>query len=334
MKAMIMAALGSPEVLQARELAVPELPDASHCLVRVHAAGVNPLDCRIRRLNPYHPNHFPAVLGCDGAGVVERAGSACKRFKAGDEVYFFNAGLGGKEGGSYAQFTTVHADYLARKPKNASMQESAALPLVFITVWEALVNRGALEPRQRILIHGGAGGVGHIAIQLARFLRARVSTTVSSSEKARFVQSLGAEHVIDYTQEDFVAAAKAWSDGEGVDMVLDAVGGATFLRSFEAVRIFGRVITLLATPIDMAHANTARARNLIIGYEGMAAPMALGNHRARLAQTRILEQGARLFEQGKLKVHISDTLPLARAAQAHTLIEAGHTQGKIVLEID
>jgi NADPH2:quinone reductase len=157
---------------------------------------------------------------------------------------------------------------------------------------------------------------------------------VSSSEKARFVQSLGAEHVIDYTQEDFVAAAKAWSDGEGVDIVLDAVGGATFLRSFEAVRIFGRVITLLATPIDMAHANKARARNLIIGYEGMAAPMALGNHRARLAQTRILEQGARLFEQGKLKVHISDTLPLERAAQAHTLIEAGHTQGKIVLEID
>jgi len=334
MKAMVMTALGSPEVLQARELAIPALPSAAHCLVRVHAAGVNPLDCRIRRLNPYHPNYYPAVLGCDGAGIIERAGTACKCFRVGDEVYFFNAGLGGKEGGSYAQFTTVHADFLARKPKNASMLEAAALPLALITVWEALVNRGALEPRQRILIHGGAGGVGHIAIQLARFLRAQVSTTVSSSEKARFVQSLGAKHVIDYTQEDFVAAAKAWSDGEGVDIVLDSVGGATFLRSFEAVRIFGRVITLLATPIDMAHANKARARNLIIGYEGMAAPMALGNQRARRAQTRILEQGTRLFEQGKLRVLISDTLPLARAAQAHTLVEAGHTQGKIVLEID
>jgi len=154
-----------------------------------------------------------------------------------------------------------------------------ALPLVLITVWEALVNRGAIEARHRVLIHAGAGGVGHIAIQLARFLRAKVATTVSSSEKAKFAQSLGAERVIDYTQEEFVAAAKAWTDGEGVDIVLDSVGGETFLRSFEAVRIFGRIITLLATPIDMGHANKARVRNLLIGYEGMAAPMALGNHR-------------------------------------------------------
>ena len=334
MRAMVMTALGTPAVLQEREIPIPALPDASHCLVRLHAAGVNPLDCRIRRLNAYHPDYFPAVLGCDGAGVVEQAGSACMRFKAGDEVYFFNGGLGGAQSGTYAQYTTVHESYLASKPALATMQQAAALPLILITAWEALVLRAAIGPRQCLLIHGGAGGVGHVAIQLATFLRARIATTVSSDEKTRFVESLGAHRVINYRSDDFVAAARAWTDGEGVDVVLDTVGGLTFLRSIEAIRLYGSLITLLATPIDTAHANKARARNLTVGYEGMAAPMAARNHRARLTQTRILEQGARLFDQGKLRVTISESLPLEHAAQAHALIEEGHTQGKIVLEIE
>lgn len=333
MKAIVMTATGNPDVLQARDLPVPELPDESHCLVRLHAAGVNPLDCRVRRLHMYYPNHLPAVLGCDGAGTVERVGAACKRIKPGNEVMFFNGGLGGSSGGTYAEYAVVHEAYLAPKPGNLSMQEAAALPLVLITAWEALVFRGAIEPGQRVLIHAGAGGVGHVAVQLARFLRARVAATVSSQEKVEFVLSLGAERAIDYQQEDFVEATKAWSEGYGADIVLDTIGGATFLRSLDAARIYGRVITLLSTPIDLAHANKARARNLVIGYEGMAAPSVAGNHRARLAQTRILEQGARLVEKGRLKVVVSDVLPLARAAEAHALIEEGHTQGKIVLAI-
>jgi NADPH:quinone reductase len=334
MKAIVMTAAGNPDVLHARELPTPELPDESHCLVRLSAAGVNPLDCRVRRLNMYHPNHFPSVLGCDGAGTVERVGSACSRIRAGNEVFFFNGGLGGPQGGTYAQYAVVHEAYLAPKPGNISMQEAAALPLVLITAWESLVYRGAIEPGHRVLIHGGAGGVGHIAVQLARFLRARVAATVSGKEKADFVRSLGAERTIDYKQEDFVAAAKAWTDGDGVDIVLDSIGGETFLRAFDAARIYGRVITLLSTPIDLAHANKARARNLIIGYEGMAAPSAIGNHRARVAQTRILEQGTKLIEHGRIKVTVSDALPLERAAEAHALIEQGHVQGKIVLTID
>jgi len=334
MKAIVMTAAGNPDVLQMRDLPVPALPDESHCLVKLSAAGVNPLDCRVRRLNMYHPNHFPAVLGCDGAGTVERVGSACKRIKAGNEVIFFNGGLGGPVGGTYAQYAVVHEAYLAPKPGNLGMQEAAALPLVLITAWEALVFRGAIEPGHRVLIHAGAGGVGHIAVQLARFLRARVAATVSSKEKAEFVQSLGAELAIDYKQENVVAATRAWTDGEGADIVLDSVGGTTFLQSIDAARIYGRVITLLSTPIDLAHANKARARNLIIGYEGMAAPTALGNHRARLAQTRILEQGVRLVEQGRLRIVVSDILPLERAAEAHTMIEDGHTQGKIVLTLE
>ena len=334
MKAMVMTALGAPEVLQEREIPIPALPDPSHCLVRVHASGVNPLDCRIRRLNIYHPDYFPAVLGCDGAGIVEQAGSACTRFRAGDPVYFLNGGLGGPQGGTYAQYTTVHESYLASKPALATMSEAAALPLVLITAWEALVLRAMIEPRERVLIHGGAGGVGHVAIQLARFLRARVSATIGSAEKSRFVEALGAECAIDYRSEDFVAVTRAWTEGEGADVVLDTVGGETFLRSIDALRLYGRLITLLATPVDTKHANQARARNLTIGYEGMIAPVATGNHRARLAQTRILEQGARLFDQGKLRVTVSESFPLERAAQAHALLEEGHTLGKIVLEID
>jgi len=333
MKAIVMTAVGNPEVLQAREIPIPDLPDESHCLVRLAAASVNPLDCRIRRLNMFHPNYFPAVLGCDGAGVIERAGSECTRFKPGDEVYFFNGGLGGTQGGTYAQYTVVHEAYLARKPAGMTMHEAAALPLVLITAWEALVFRAEIEPGQRVLVHGGAGGVGHIAVQLARFLRARVAATVGSDDKAAFVRSLGAELTIDYTQQNFVAEIKTWTEREGADVVLDTVGGETFLRSIDALRIYGRLITLLSTPIDLAHVNKARGRNLLIGYEGMVSPAAMGNHRARLAQTRILEQGARLVEQGKLEVTVSEVLPLERASDAHEQLETGHTQGKIVLEI-
>jgi NADPH2:quinone reductase len=295
---------------------------------------VNPIDCRIRRLHMFHPNHFPAVLGFDGAGVVEKVGSACTRFAAGDAVYFFNGGLGGPVGGTYAQYAVVNEAYLARKPQHASMLEAAALPLALITAWEALVFRAGLEPGQRVLVHGGAGGVGHIAIQLARHLRARVAATVGNDEKAHFVRGLGAELVIDYTQQDFVAQAREWTAREGVDVVLDTVGGDTFLRSIDAVRIYGRLITLLSTPIDLAHANKARGRNLLIGYEGMVTPAATNHHRARLAQTRILEQGARLVDQGKLRVTLGDVLPLDRAADAHAQVETGHTLGKVVLEID
>jgi NADPH2:quinone reductase len=334
MKAIVMAATGGPGVLQLRELPAPALADDAYCLIRLAAAGVNPLDCRIRRQQPYYPHHFPAILGCDGAGIVERAGPACRRFKPGDAVYFFNGGLGGPQAGTYAQYAAVREDYIARKPANVSMQEAAALPLVLITAWEALVNRGGIEPGQRVLVHAGAGGVGHIAVQLARFLRARVAATVSTAEKAALVRELGAECTIAYLEQDFVTAARDWSEQEGVDLVLDSIGGDTFLRSIAAVRIYGRLVSLLATPLDLPHANRARAVNLTLGYVAMAAPSIGGNHRARLAQTRILEQGTRLVEQGKIRPVVSDVYPLERAADAHAAIETGHVHGKIVLDLE
>ena len=332
MKAILMNAPGAPEVLTPADVPMPDLAGPLDVRVKLHAAGVNPIDTKVRKANMYYPDRLPSILGCDGAGVVEAVGSSVTRVRTGDEVFFFNNGLGGAPG-NYAEYAVVHEDYLALKPRNLSMVEAAAVPLALITAWEALIKRGNLKEGQTALIHAGAGGVGHIAIQLARYLKARVATTISSEEKAAFVQSLGAELAIDYRRNDFVDTALEWTKGLGVNLALDTVGGETFCKSFSAIRLYGRIVSLLSTACDAKQLNTARLRNLSIGYVQMAAPLYFGLHPARVVQTGILEQGSRLFEQGILKVHVSRTLPLVEAAEAHRLIEAGHTLGKIVLKI-
>jgi NADPH2:quinone reductase len=333
MKAMLMTAPGGPEVLQLAEIPTPGLASPNHMLVRLRAAGINPLDTKVRKLHMFYPNNLPAVLGCDGAGVVETAGSGVTRFKSGDEVYFFNNGLG-SDPGSYAEYAMIHEDYAARKPRNLSMAEAAAAPLVLITAWEALVDRMVLKAGEMVLIHAGAGGVGHIAVQLARHLGARVAATVSGPEKAEFVRKLGAELVIDYRKQGFVEETLSWTNGRGAEVVFDTVGGATFCESFAAVRLYGRIATLLSTACELPQINKARLRNIVIGYVQMTAPLYLGYHEGRCAQTRTLEHGARLLEEGKLKVTVSEVLPLKDAANAHRIVEDGHVTGKIVLQID
>lgn len=175
--------------------------------------------------------------------------------------------------------------------------------------------------------------MGHVAIQLGRYFGARIAPTISSAQKAELVRSLGAERAIDYRREDFVDAALEWTNGQGADLIMDTVGGETFCDSFAATRLYGRIVSLLSTSCDTAHINTARQRNLSIGYVQITSPMYFGLHKERLAQTRILEQGAKLIEQGLLKVHVGLVLPLEEAAEAHRLIEAGHAAGKIVLRI-
>lgn len=332
MRAVLMNAPGEPDVLVAADVPVPTLTTPYDVLVKLHAAGVNPIDTKVRKLNMYYPNKLPSILGCDGAGVVEAVGGSVTRVRTGDEVFFFNNGLGGAPG-TYAEYTVVQEDYLASKPGNLTMLEAAGIPLALITAWEALVNRGDLRDGQSTLIHAGAGGVGHIAIQLARYFNARIATTISNSRKAEFVQSLGAELAIDYNKHDFVEAALNWTDGLGVRLVLDTIGGETFCKSFAATRLYGRVVTLLSTTCDTQHINTARLRNLCIGYVQMAAPLYFNLHAPRILQTRILARGAKLFEQSILKAHIGLALPLEKAAEAHRLIEGGHTTGKIVLQI-
>lgn len=323
---------GEPDVLQLRELPDPNLYGPADVLVRVKAAGVNPVDTKVRRSHMYYPGNLPAVLGCDAAGVVERVGPSVRRFRPGDEVFYFNNGLGGAPG-NYAQYAVVHEDFLAHKPRNLSMAEAAALPLVFITAWESLVDRAALKHEHSVLIHAGAGGVGHVAVQLAHALGAYVATTVSSAEKADLVRSLGAGLAINYRESSFVEAVLDWTEGVGVRVVLDTVGGRTYCQSFSATRIYGRVVSILSTACDIEAINVARLRNLTLGYVQMTAPLYLGLHAARRHQTRMLEQARRLAEEGNLKPLVNRVLPLEGAAEAHRLIEEGHVSGKVVLDI-
>ncbi len=333
MHAILMTRPGAPEVLEARELPLPELPSPHHVRVRLHAADINPVDTKLRKGGTYYPDRLPTVLGCDGAGVVEATGSAVTRFRAGDAVYFFHGGIGG-EPGNYAQYNVVHEDHLARMPENLSFTEAAAVPLVLITAWEALYDRARLQAGEHVLIHAAAGGVGHVAVQLAKLHGAHVAATASGATKADFVRALGAERIIDYKSEDFVKAALDWTNGAGVDTTFDTVGGETFCRSFAATKVYGNVVTLLQTTCDDKAMKLARLRNQAIHYELMLTPLHLGLADARRAQTRILEEGARLIEQGKLKVRVSQEFPLVQAVEAHRLIEAGHSTGKIVLRIE
>jgi NADPH2:quinone reductase len=332
-----MTAAGSAHVLELHDVEKPALPSPHHLRVKLAAAGVNPLDTKLRAKPIYYPDASPAILGCDGAGTVEAIGNAVTRFKVGDSIYFNNGGLGGIQGdepGCYAEYTTVHEEYCAAIPANLSLQDSAALPLVLITAWEALVDRVNLQAGQTILIHGAAGGVGHIAVQLAHHLGAHIAATVGDDKKDTLVQGLDADKTIAYKEQDFVHEALAWTNGQGVDAVLDTVGGVTFLRSLNAVRIGGKVVTLLGTPMSIEDVQVARKRNLSICYELMLTPQAMKLHDERIRQRKILEQCAQLIEAGELGVLVSFALPLAEAQHAHRMIEQGGVMGKIILTIE
>ncbi|MDO8293285.1 MAG: zinc-dependent alcohol dehydrogenase family protein [Gallionella sp.] len=330
MQAILMTAAGNADVLQLRDITKPGLPSPHHLLVRLAAAGVNPVDTKLRAKPAYYPDKLPAILGCDGAGIVEETGSAVTRFRPGDAVYFCNGGIG-DEPGCYAEYTALHEEYCAAKPANLSLEESAALPLALLAAWESLVERANLQAGQTILIHAAAGGVGHIAVQLAHHLGAHIAVTVSGDKKAGLTHGLGAEKIIRYKEQDFVRETLDWTGGKGADVVFDTVGGETFLRSLNAVRIGGKLASLLATPLAAADVQLARLRNLSLCFELMLTPQVLKLHDERIRQRRILEQGAQLVEAGKLGVLVSHKLPLKNAAEAHRLIEAGSMTGKIIL---
>lgn len=325
MKAMLMTKAAGPLVFSEVQKPVPGPRDI---LVRLHAAGVNPVDAKLHKRGTYYPENLPCILGLDGAGIVESAGPLVERFKPGDEVFFLEGGIGGVPG-NYAEYAAVHEDFAALKPAAISMAEAAAIPLVFITAWESLFDRACLAPKQAALIHGGAGGVGHVAIQIAKYYGAKVAATVSGNEKADFVKSLGADLVINYREKDFVSEVLEWSGG--ADVVLDTVGGETFYKSFGAARIYGRIVTLLEPQCDSM--KEARNKNLCIGFELMLAPMLYGLHDHRLNQRAMLEAAVEMIGEGKLNIRVDKVLPLDRANEAHEIMEEGHGFGKIVLEI-
>ena len=332
MKAVLMTAPGAPDLLTLEDAPMPQITKGDEILVRLKAAGVNPVDTKLRSRGTYYPDRLPTILGCDGAGVVEAIGADVNRFKVGDEVYFCNGGIGGHPG-NYAEYAVVNKHFAAAKPKSISFAEAAAAPLVLITAWESLFDCCELEEENSVLIHAGAGGVGHVAIQLAKAAGARVCTTVSSAEKAEFVRGLGADKVVQYKNEDFVKAALEWTDGKGVDLGFDTIGGETLNRTFEAVRFYGDIVTLLQ-PDANTNWKTARMRNQRLSLELMLTPMHQGLFEVQSHHGDILADCAELFESGELKIHVSHTLPLAEAAEAHRLIEKGGMMGKVVLVMD
>lgn len=333
MKAILIQKAGGNDVLEPADVPKPGIDNPDFIRVKLHAAGINPVDFKMRNAGTFFPDKLPAILGCDGAGVVESAGDNVTRFRKGDEVYFFNGGIGGPEQGNYAEYTVIHQDFAARKPSNISMAEAAAVPLVWITAYESLVTRAGLQKGQTVLIHAGAGGVGHMAVQIAKGLGAEIAVTVSSREKAAFAESLGADLAINYHEKDFVKAIQDWTNGMGVDVVYDTVGKETFCHSFGAAKIYGKVVTLLEDICSAIAIKTAKLRNLSIIYELMLTPMHLGMHQERVAQRRMLDEATRRIEAGEVTVKIGRIFPLEQAAKAHQLIEEGHMAGKIVLTI-
>jgi len=330
MRAILMTSTGEPEVLQLAEVAEPEV-GATGIKVQLRAAGVNPIDTKLRRRGVFYADALPAILGCDGAGIVTATGPQARRFRPGDAVWFCHGGLGGAPG-TYAEYTVLDEAEAAPLPAALDFTAAAALPLVLITAWEALFDRARLGSDQTVLIHAGAGGVGHVAIQLARAAGARVATTVSSDEKAALVAGLGAEKIIRYRDCDFVEEVLEWTGGQGVDVVLDSLGGEVFRRSLAAARIYGQVVTLL-DPGSGVNWSEARNRNLGISFTLMLTPMLQDLPAARRHQTDILQRCADLIAQDKLRPLVSTVLPLEQAATAHALLEDGHVQGKIVLTL-
>jgi NADPH:quinone reductase len=308
------------------ELEIPAL-HGNQVLVKIHASGVNPLDTKIRRGEADHAQQpLPAVLGLDMAGVVEEVASGVTSFSPGDEVYGIAGGVGGRQG-TLAEQIAVDADLLAHKPKSLTMRQTAALPLSVITAWEGLVDRANVREGQKVLIHAGAGGVGHIAIQIARAFGAEVFSTVSP-EKAKIVQKFGAVP-IDYTSlsvEDYVAR---FTQGAGFDIVYDTVGGATLDASFRAVKRYtGHVVSILGWGTHSLAPLSFRAAT----YSGVFTLLPLLSGQGLAHHGEILRRAATLADAGKLRPLLTQQrFSTADIEAAYASVTSGLV-GKAVIE--
>ena len=329
MRAVQMTAVGGPEVLRLAEVPEPRVAGDRDVLVRLAAAGINPVDYKLRS-NGTIGGSLPTVLGWDGAGVVEATGPRVTRFRAGDEVFFCDGGFGPTPG-TYQEKRVVDERFLARKPRSLSFVEAAAAPLVTITAWEALIERARVGKDQQVLVQAGAGGVGHMAVQVARLAGARVATTVTPGPKTDLATALGAELCIDYRRADVAAAVRAWTAADGADVVHDTVGGKTFTSSFSLVRPYGDLVSTVESPWEEEAVKVMHDRNLRVSFAWMPAPAVFGWDEHRERQRKILEQAAVKFDAGELRIQVGATFPLERAADAQRALQAGQVIGKAVL---
>lgn len=328
--AAVMTSVGGPEVLQTLEINIPWPRGEEDILVRMKAAGLNPADTFFRALGTYVETEGPIVLGHDGAGVVEAVGSSVTEFEIGDRVCFCNGGIGG-DPGTYCELAVVPQDRLVHIPESVDFHSAAAFPLVAITAWEALAERAGLMKDEYTLIHGGAGGTGQMAVQVARLLGAKVAATVSTQTKADLVSDLGADRLILYKDEDFVIAVADWTAGHGLDVALDNVGPEVMTRTFAAMAAYGRMVTLMGTPADDGDLN-AYNRNLTIHNVMMLTPMWFGLHNHLKRQAAIVRKLIDHLATGQIKMTIAGVYPLSDAAKAHQFLEAGGMSGKVVLD--
>ncbi|PDT91343.1 quinone oxidoreductase [Bradyrhizobium sp. Y36] len=324
MRAAVLEAHNTP--LRLSTISTPEV-GPREVLVRVRASGVNPLDTKIHAGAAAHARHpLPAIPGIDLAGIVERTGREVTRFKPGDEVYGMTGGVGGVQG-SLAEFAAVDADLLALKPANLSMREAAALPLIVITAWEGLIDRAGLKAGQKVLIHGGAGGVGHVAIQIARAFGADVFATGSVSQRPT-VEGLGAVFIDRDSAVDAYVAQH--TGGRGFDIVYDTVGGKVLDASFQAVRRFGHVVSALGWGTHALAPLSFRAAT----YSGVFTLLPLLSGEGRAHHGEIMMEATRLAEAGKL-VPILDArrFTLENVGGAYALIRDHAAKGKLVVDV-
>jgi len=307
MRAIVIHAYGGPEVMKLENVARPE-PAEDEVLIRVVAASMNPVDVAIRKgYLAKLVGNFPLILGMDAAGIVEKVGNKVTKYKAGDPVFaFFTL----KDEGGYAEFVTAKEDELSPKPGSVSFAPAAGAGAAGATAWEALIDTANLRPGQTVLIHGGSGGVGHLAVQIAKAKGAKVLATASTANQ-EFLRQMGADVAIDYTRTKFEDVAK------DVDVVLDTVGRDTLERSYGVVKRGGIIVSIVDEP----------------------KPAALETHGIRGVTLRctpkagVLEELSKLMEAKKLTPVISQTFPMTQVVQAQDQIATGHTRGKIVLNI-
>jgi NADPH:quinone reductase-like Zn-dependent oxidoreductase len=308
MKAIRIHNYGGPEVLHYEDAPRPE-PQAGEVLVRVHAAGVNPIDWKVREghVKDFWSHKFPLILGWDLSGVVEELGRGVSRFKIGDEVYSVPDP---NRDGAYAEYIVVRESELALKPKLLHHIPAATVPLAALTVWQSLFDTAQLQPGQRVLIHAGSGGVGHLAVQLAKWKGAYVFATASTKNKD-LLRKLSVDEPIDYTQQRFEDVAR------NIDVVLDTIGGETQERSWSVLKKGGNLVSLVQPPSE-EKAKELGVRAVFVGVQ---------------ANGEQLAEIAKIIDSGKLAPVIDRILPLSEAGRAHELSQSGHVRGKIVLRV-
>jgi NADPH:quinone reductase-like Zn-dependent oxidoreductase len=311
MKAIRIHSYGGPEVLHYEDAPHPK-PQAGEVLVRVHAAGVNPIDWKVREghMKDFWPHKFPLILGWDLSGVVEKVGpgpAAAGRFKIGDEVYGLPDPTRNR---AYADYMVVRESELALKPKSLHHIRAATVPLAALTAWQSLFDTAQLQPGQRVLIHAGSGGVGHLAVQLAKWKGAYVFATASTKNQDS-LRKLGVDEPIDYLQQRFKHIAG------NIDIVLDTIGGETQERSLSVLKKGGILVSLVQPPSE-EKAKELGVRAIFLGGQPNGAQLA---------------EIAKIIDSGKLAPIIDRIFPLSEARRAHELSRSGHTHGKIALRV-